>query len=168
MPGSIEQETLTASPLASSLNFSDGVTKYITESRTSVEVKGRRGKKLGGWDKIKDAGALQTELNDKHFMELIRYKSGKNETEKGYILAERHLGMSEGITGELKDGTWTVVIKRPLKSDQKGSLDLALDQVYNFGFAIHDDYSNARYHHVSVGYKLGFDNDETEIDAIAQ
>jgi cytochrome c-type protein NapC len=29
--------------------------------------------------------------------------------------------------------------------------------VYNFGFAIHEDYTNARYHYVSLGYQFGLD-----------
>jgi len=62
------------------------------------------------------------------------------------------------------------VMKRKLKLDKPGDVPLELDKVYNFGFAIHDDYSNARFHHVSLGYKLGFDNDSegVEINAIAQ
>jgi cytochrome c-type protein NapC len=43
---------------------------------------------------------------------------------------------------------------------------MKLDRLYNLSFAIHDDYSNARYHHVSLGYKLGFDNTSAEINAI--
>jgi cytochrome c-type protein NapC len=61
-------------------------------------------------------------------------------------------------------------MKRKLQSDQPGDLSLAADQVYNFGFAVHDDYSDARFHHVSLGYKLGFDNDGegVEVNARAQ
>jgi cytochrome c-type protein NapC len=39
------------------------------------------------------------------------------------------------------------------------------DEMYNIGFAIHDDYSNSRFHHVSLGFKLGFDNEDAEINA---
>jgi hypothetical protein len=45
---------------------------------------------------------------------------------------------------------------------------MAADQLYNIGFAIHDDYSNRRYHHVSLGFKLGFDDEDAEINAIGQ
>ena len=45
---------------------------------------------------------------------------------------------------------------------------MALDQWYNIGFAIHDDYSNSHFHHVSVGLKLGFNDDDAEINAISQ
>ncbi|WP_281645203.1 hypothetical protein [Parendozoicomonas sp. Alg238-R29] len=40
----------------------------------------------------------------------------------------------------------------------------SLGKVYNFGFAIHDDYTSARYHHVSFGYKLALDNDQAEVN----
>jgi hypothetical protein len=29
--------------------------------------------------------------------------------------------------------------------------------VYNFGFAIHEDFTNARFHYVSLGYQFGLD-----------
>ena len=45
---------------------------------------------------------------------------------------------------------------------------MALDQWYNIGFAIHDDYSNSRFHHVSLGLKLGFDDEDAEINAVAK
>jgi len=60
------------------------------------------------------------------------------------------------------------VVKRKLKSDKAGDVSIEAGKVYNFGFAIHDDYSSARYHHVSFGYKLALDNDEAEVNAKAQ
>jgi hypothetical protein len=29
--------------------------------------------------------------------------------------------------------------------------------VYNFGIAIHEDHTNARFHYVSLGYQFGLD-----------
>ncbi len=144
------------------------VTKYIKESRTKIEIRGRNDKPLGGWDKRKPDEEIQAELEAGHFMDLIRYKSGKGEVEDGYILADRVMEGGQGaeFTARQEGDQWVVEMKRKLKSDKAGDLSLALDQLYNFGFAIHDDYSNARYHHVSLGYKLGFDNAEAEINAI--
>lgn len=146
------------------------VTKYITESRTEIEIKGRDDKPLGGWDKRKADGELSAELEAGHFMDIVRYKSGKGEIENGHVLESRLMegGQEVEFTAHNEGGQWVVEVKRPLSSDKPGDLSLALDQVYNFGFAIHDDYASARFHHVSVGYKLGFDNDETEINALAQ
>lgn len=131
-------------------------------------MKGRNDKPLGGWNKRKTDTEIQAELEAGHFMDLIRYKSGKGEVEDGYILADRVMEGGQGaeFTARQENKQWVVEMKRKLKSDKAGDLSLALDQVYNLGFAIHDDYSNARYHHVSLGYKLGFDNAETEINAV--
>jgi cytochrome c-type protein NapC len=59
-------------------------------------------------------------------------------------------------------------MKRKLTSDQPGDISMSTDQWYNIGFAIHDDYSNSRFHHVSLGLKLGFDDEDAEINAIGQ
>lgn len=144
------------------------VTKYLTESRTDIEIRGRNDKPLGGWDQRKTEDEIKAEFSAGHYMDIIRYKAGEDKVEDGAILADRV--MHENSIGEFnainQNGQWVVEIKRPLKSDRPDDISLALDQVYNFGFAIHDDYSNARYHHVSLGYKLAFDNAEVEVNAV--
>jgi len=144
------------------------VTKYLTESRTKIEIRGRDGIPLGGWDKRKPDAEIKAELEAGHYMDLIRYKSGKGEVEDGYILADRVMEGGQGaeFAARQEGKQWVVEMKRKLNSGKTGDINLALDQLYNFGFAIHDDYSNARYHHVSLGYKLGFDNADAEINAI--
>jgi len=59
-------------------------------------------------------------------------------------------------------------MKRKLTSAKPGDISMATDQLYDIGFAIHDDYSNQRYHHVSLGFKLGFDNEDAEINAVGK
>ncbi|PCI46182.1 MAG: cytochrome C552 [Alphaproteobacteria bacterium] len=170
MPHSPNADTLSASPFAARLDFSGGVSKYLKESRTKIEVKGRRGKMRGGWDKLKDAQALKAEMEMGKYIDLIRYKSGEKISEDGHIFAQRVMTGGQGTEFEanLKAGTWSLVMKRKLASDQPGDISLSLNQVYNFGFAIHDDYSSSRFHHVSLGYKLGFDNDAVEVNATKQ
>ncbi|MCP3673894.1 MAG: cytochrome C552 [Gammaproteobacteria bacterium] len=170
MPDAPEQAILDASALKEQIGLTAGVTKYIKESRTKIEVKGRRGKKKGGWDKLKDADALNAEMDAGRYMDIVRYKSGSNVVEDGHILADRNMTGGQGaeFDAKLKGAKWTVAMKRKLSSDKAGDVSLALDQVYNFGFAIHDDYTNSRFHHVSLGYKLGFDNAEAEVNAKKQ
>ena len=170
MPDTPDQAAIAASGLSDRLNLTDGVTKYIKESRTKIEVKGRRGKKRGGWDKLKSPEEIQAELETKHFLDLLRYKSGQGETQDGYVLEQRHMSGGEGfeVDAHQEGGNWVVVMKRKLKSDKPGDLSLEPGTLYNFGFAIHDDYSNARFHHVSLGYKLGFDSEEAEVNATHQ
>ena len=90
--------------------------------------------------------------------------------EDGQIMAERtmHGGQGAEVEASLKAGTWSVVVKRKLKSDQPGDVSIEPGKLYNFGFAIHDDFTNGRYHHVSLGYKLALDDDQAEINAVKQ
>ena len=157
-------------PLSKQLDMSGGFTKYLKESRTEIEIDGKGGKKRGGWDKLKDEAEIQALMDSGTFMDLLRYKSGTGESEDGHILAERIMSGGQGVEflGNLKDGVWTVEMKRKLLSDQPGDVSMALDQWYNIGFAIHDDYSYSRFHHVSLGFKLGFDDEDAEINAIAK
>ncbi|MGB1198326.1 MAG: NapC/NirT family cytochrome c [Thalassotalea sp.] len=170
MPFEPEKEVLLGSELTEKLNLNSGVTKYLTETRTKIELKGRRGKALGGWDKLKDQDALTKAMDSNQFMDLLRYKSGSKAVEDGNISAKRdmHGGQGAEVEASLKAGTWSVIIKRKLVSGKAGDVSIEKGKVYNFGFAIHDDYSSARYHHVSFGYKLALDNDSTEINVKAQ
>ena len=54
-----------------------------------------------------------------------------------------------------KDGTWTVVIVRPLNSGNDDDKPLKDGGVYSVGFAVHDDNVTTRGHHVSFVRTLG-------------
>jgi cytochrome c-type protein NapC len=168
MPHEPDKASLDA--LSGRLNTELGFTKYLKESRTEIEIDGKDGKKRGGWDKLKDDAEIQALLEAGSFMDLLRYKSGTGESEDGYILAERVMTGGQGVTftGGLKDGMWTIEMTRKMTSDKAGDISMATDQWYNIGFAIHDDYSSSRFHHVSLGFKLGFDDEDAEINAIGQ
>ncbi|WP_373295355.1 ethylbenzene dehydrogenase-related protein [Thalassotalea profundi] len=170
MPDTPVKETLIGSDLASRLDLNSGVTKYLAETRTNIELRGRGGKALGGWDKLKDEKAINAVLSKNQFMDLLRYKSGAETVEDGNISKERnmHGGQGAEVEASLKAGIWSVIIKRKLLSDKIGDVSIEAGKVYNFGFAIHDDYSSARYHHVSFGYKLALDNANAEINVKAQ
>ena len=170
MPFAPEKDILSASALSKRLDLNLGVTKYLKETRTKLEIKGRGGKALGGWDKLKDKAEIKAAQDTNQYMDLVRYKSGSGEVEDGQILSERvmHGGQGAEVMASLKSGVWSVVVKRKLQSDKAGDVTIEPGKLYNFGFAIHDDYSSARYHHVSFGYKLGLDNDKAEINAIKQ
>ncbi len=170
MPHQPDNATLGSSPLAGRLDLSNGFTKYLKESRSTIEIEGKDGKKRGGWGKLKDEAEIQALLENGSFMDLLRYKSGSGESEDGYILAERVMTGGQGVifSGNLFHGEWTVTMTRKLTSDKPGDISMSIDEMYNFGFAIHDDYSNSRFHHVSLGLKLGFDNEDAEINAIAK
>ena len=172
MPFAPDADTLKGSDLAKRLDFNTGtgVTKYLTESRTKLELKGRGGKALGGWDKLKEQGEIDAAQQANQYMDIVRYKSGSKKVEDGQILAQRdmHGGQGAEVEASLKNGTWSVIVKRKLISDKPGDVSIEAGKVYNFGFAIHDDYSSARYHHVSFGYKLALDNADAEVNVTKQ
>jgi nitrate/TMAO reductase-like tetraheme cytochrome c subunit len=170
MPHQPDEAILASSPLAGRLDLSNGFTKYLKESRTSIEIEGKNGKKRGGWDKLKSEADIQAALENGSFMDLLRYKAGTEESEDGYILAERVMTGGQGVnfSGSLFHGEWTVLMTRKLTSDKPGDVSMSIDEMYNFGFAIHDDFSSSRFHHVSLGFKLGFDDEDAEINAIAK
>ncbi|MCW8963862.1 MAG: NapC/NirT family cytochrome c [Gammaproteobacteria bacterium] len=169
MPHKPDDSALTG-PLSKRLDLSAGFTKYLKESRTEVEVEGKGGKMRGGWDKLKDEAAIQAALDNGSFMDLLRYKSGTGESEDGYVLAERVMTGGQGVnfTGSLDNGVWTVFMTRKLTSDKPGDISMSVDQWYNFGLAIHDDYTSSRFHHVSLGLKLGFNDEDAEINAVGK
>jgi hypothetical protein len=166
MPDQPDQSALAGSRLDSS----NGFTKYLKESRTEIEIEGKNDAKRGGWDKLKEAGEIQAALENGSFMDLLRYKAGTGESEDGYILAERVMTGGQGVdfSGSLNDGVWTVEMTRKLSSDKAGDISMSTDQMYSIGFAIHDDYSSSRFHHISLGLMLGFDDDDAEINAIGK
>ncbi len=170
MPDTPDGTTLGDSEFKERLDLSGGVTKYLKESRSKLEIKGRRGKKRGGWDKLKSKADIDSTYDDGKFMDIVRYKSGSNIVEDGYVLEQRQMlpDSSSEFSASLKGGKWVVMMKRKLVSNNKGDINLSIDKIYNFGFAIHDDYSNSRFHHVSLGYKLGFNNEDVELNAKKQ
>jgi len=170
MPDAPDAEALGgAGDVAGRIDLHDGVTKYIAESRTKVEVAGRRGKVRGGWDKLKDQGEIDALVEAGTFLDLMRYRSGAK-AENGQVLMQRDMnaGVQVEAEGSLDGGMWTVVLKRPLTSAEKGDISLEAGKTYMVGFAIHDDYANARFHHVSLEFTLGLDNPEAEINVVGQ
>jgi cytochrome c-type protein NapC len=170
MPDTPDSEAVATNPAAKMLDISNGITKYVKESRSKIEIKGRRGKKRGGWDKLKTPEEIKSAESSSAIMDLIRYSSGSGHTEDGSIYSQRTMQGGQGFDVKVVDqkGNWVIEFKRKLKSDKAGDISLDTSKIYNFGFAIHDDYTNARFHHVSLGYRLGFDNAEADINAERQ
>ena len=168
MPDHPEAAAIAEAPeFGKAVDASDGITKYLADSRTKVEVKGRRGKKRGGWNKLKPAEEIAALKESRSLMDLVRYRSG-DAAENGHVLAERTMSGGSEITasGGLEAGTWTVVMSRPLASDAPGDVPIKPGEVYIVGFALHDDFTSARFHHVSLEFTLGLDNPDAEINVV--
>lgn len=111
---------------------------------------------------IKDA-----DLGSGKFMDLIQFRSGTGEKPvDGWIDTERHMetGKTQLKAEGIKDGNkWVVIFERPLAVAGKGNHTISGDKVYSFGFAIHEDYTNSRFHYVSLGYQFGLDKPDSGV-----
>lgn len=154
--------------VAERLKATGTISKYLTESRTKVEVKGRRGKPQGGWDQLKTEAEIEQYLADGTYMDLLRvYADGSGSN--GYLLDARIQNEGEiASQASLSGGMWTVVFSRPLNSGAPGDVALEAGKTYTVGFAIHDDYAAARFHHVTLNTSMALDNAEAQINVAAQ
>lgn len=152
-------------PRAKELDIrSNGPTKYLKETRTALETKG---KPLGGWDKLKPEAEYAQMLKDGKFLEMWQYRSSEG-PRAGHVLEARRLKSAPGLAeGRNEGGKWTVTFTRKLEGGA-GSHAFAPGKTFNFGFAIHDDHADWRYHHVSLGYTLGLDNPKASVNAVKQ
>jgi hypothetical protein len=76
-----------------------------------------------------------------------------------YIISREDAKGSAADNGGIaswKDGTWTVVMIRPLGLKNDDDKALADGKIYNVGFAVHDDNITTRGHHISFVRTLGF------------
>jgi Ethylbenzene dehydrogenase len=118
------------------------------DSRTMPEAKDDKRTKY-----VKDGS-----LASGKFYDLLQWtsKGGKFD---GYVADKRVMEGGKALAeakGEKKGDEWVVVFTRKF-SGGEGDIALASGKTYNFGFAIHDDHTIGRFHHVSLGYTLGLD-----------
>ena len=95
------------------------------------------------------------------FYDLIQFRSGKGEKPvDGYVADQRVMEGGKGLVkaeGVKEGNKWVVTFERALAGGGKGDHAITADKVYNFGFAIHESFAEARYHYVSLGYQFGLD-----------
>lgn len=102
------------------------------------------------------------------FYDLLQWTS-KGTKHDGYVADKRVMEGGKALLdakGEQKNGEWTVTFTRKLTGGE-GDIALVAGKSYNFGFAIHDDYTHGRFHQVSLGYTLGIDA-KADINAAKQ
>ena len=104
------------------------------------------------------------------FYDLMQWTS-KGAKFDGYVADKRVMEGGKGLIdakGEKKGDEWVVVFTRKLAgSSSDGDIALVAGKTYNFGFAIHDDHTLGRFHHVSLGHTLGIDT-KADISAAKQ
>ena len=168
MPFDPGAEAIAASgDVAARLEATDRITKYLSESRSNIEIRGRRGKAQGGWDQLKSAEEIAAYLEGGTFLDLLRvYADGSSSN--GYLLERRvENGGEMAASAVLEAGLWTVTFSRPLVGGE-GDVPLEAGQMYTVGFAIHDDYTSARFHHVTLNTSLALDDDTATINVVGQ
>ena len=167
MPDAPKPEALAASPAKDAVDLKNGITKYLAETRTEIEIKGDDDKPRGGGDKLKSKDEIAAMAGKGAIMDLMRFRAG-GASENGQVLEQRVMtgGAEVKAEGKLEGDTWTVVMSRPLKSDKPGDVSIEPGKVYTVSFALHDDYTAARFHHVSLEYQLGLDAKDAEINVI--
>ena len=152
---------------AKALGWSDGVTKYVKESRGELD---KVNKPRGAWDKFKSDDEIKAALAAGKFMDLMQFRSGKGEKPvDGYVLDARYMSGGKGLVraeGRKEGNKWVVTMERTLAGGGKGDHKLVNGKQYNVGFAIHEDFANARFHHVSLGYTLALDDDTAFFNAV--
>lgn len=153
-------------PKAKALDIrKNGPTKYLKESRTSISNKDHP---WGGWDKLKSDAEINEELKEGEFLDIVQYRSGAAPRD-GYVLDARRMKEVPGVAeGKLEGDTWTVTFTKKLAGAEVGDHKIEAGKTYYIGFAIHDAYSNERYHHVSLGHSLALDNAKADINAVKQ
>jgi len=155
MPDTPKKEALDAATQKEVLDLANGVLKYIAESRTSIEIKEPP---RGGWDKLLPKDEILALPATGAAMEWLRWREAE-EPEHGLILADRRTGGLSPVTAEggLVGETYAIVISRPLKAQAPGEVAFEPGKKVIVSFALHDDYTNARFHHVSLAYELALD-----------
>ena len=163
MPDAPKTDALKGAPQASLIDLANGVTKYINESRTAIETKEAP---RGGWDKLKSKDEIAALPGEGKAMELLRWRSA-GEAEHGLLVADRKMSGLSPIkaTGGLDGQTYTVVIARPLKGAAPGEVTFEPGKKYVVSFALHEDFTAARFHHVSLAYEFAIDG---EADIVAK
>ena len=156
-----------AGDVTARLHAQDGVTKYIAESRTDIELRGRK-RPLGGWDLPVPGERIAEYLETGTYMDLLRAGSD-GFASNGYILDRRVEG--EGpVQAQVsrQGGLWTAVLSRPLDTGAVGDLPVEPGQTYTVGFAIHDDHTAARFHHVTLDMTMALDDADAAITVHGQ
>ncbi|MHB1369545.1 MAG: ethylbenzene dehydrogenase-related protein [Pseudomonadaceae bacterium] len=143
---------------------------FMLESGGKVELADQSGcwatchqdsRTMPGADDAKKKYVKGGSLAEGKFYDLYQWRSGENKGFNGHVADTRVMeGGAALVSAEGKqDGdAWSVVFTRKLAGGE-GDVTLESGKSYNFGFAIHNDSAAGRYHHVSLGYKLGVDAD---------
>lgn len=140
------------------------LTKYIVQSRTKIT-------RQGGDENFRSSAELSEALKADKFLEFWQARLNKDAAAvaaDGYILDKRHMSDAPLAAAEasFNNGTWTVVLSRKLIVGQAGHKDIVAGKTYSVGFAIHDGFTEHRFHEVSLGRSLVLDKGDADLVAV--
>jgi nitrate/TMAO reductase-like tetraheme cytochrome c subunit len=152
--------------ISARLGGHDYVQKYLPESRTAIDLKGKD-RPMGGWDLLRSEDELAAFLGEGKFLDFTRVDAaGKGQ--RGYLLERRHedAGSPVQAAAVLEGDMWTMIIARPLAASGPGQIAIEPGKVYTVGFALHDDHTAARFHHVSLDLRMALDDAAVELNVV--
>jgi hypothetical protein len=144
----------------------DSLRKYLSRSRTKAT-------RTGGGTNYKPDDELQAMRADGYFLEYWQARLNQGSAASamdGYILKERQENdaVITKADAEFKDGTWSVVLSRPLQPGIPNHKDLLPGNTYHIGFALHDSHKARRFHKVSFEHTLTLDQGDADFVAATQ
>lgn len=138
--------------------------KYLSASRAKIT-------RQGGGDNMKGQGDLDQMKAGGVFLEYWQARLNPGAAAvavDGHILEKRTDHEKPIVTaeGKLDGGKWVVVLSRKMKAGDPSYKDIVPGGVYNVGFAIHDQYTWHRFHHVSFEHTFAVDQGEADFVAV--
>ncbi len=136
---------------------------YLTASRAKLT-------RHGGGDNLVSESELAALQTKGQFMEYWQAKLNDGKAalaSDGYVLEKRHRNDNPQVAAkaELKGGTWSVTLSRPLAASGPYRKSFTPGTTYYVGFALHDDYTEGRYHYLSFGRSLSLDQGDSDFIA---
>jgi cytochrome c-type protein NapC len=149
-----------------SANQANNTNLYLSKSRSKITRK-------GGGENYKSSEEIKQLLADGFFAEYWQAKLNKDKlavAADGYLLDKRYANESPitKVDAELKNGVWTVEFNRKLVPDIPLHKNIVSGNFYSFGLAIHDAYSQGRFHNISFLHTFALDQGKADFIAVKQ
>lgn len=140
-------------------------TKYLMKTRAKLS-------RQGGGDALKPAEDLAKLMEAGYVQEWwqARLNPGAKAVGNGGIIFDKREELKPSqisADASFKDGTWTVVLSRPLNAPAPYRA-LVPGKPYTIGFGIHEGYSAKRFHHTSYEYTFVVGQGTADFVAVKQ
>jgi cytochrome c-type protein NapC len=136
------------------------LTKYLGASRVKIT-------RSGGGENLMQRGDLDGMLAASGFLEYWQVTANRGQpalAHDGYVLESRHQNETPLVSAQASfaDGRWVVVLSRELEAGSKLHKDIVAGTTYTIGIAIHEGWSQQRFHYVSFGRTFVLDQGKAD------